>query len=94
MKLIHISDLHLGLILNGFDMKEDQQYILDQIIKIISEQNADGVMIAGDIYDKSSPPADAVVMFSQFLADISNMGKSIYMISGNHDSAERINYGK
>ena len=94
MKLIHISDLHLGLILNGFDMKEDQQYILDQIIQIISGQNVDGVIIAGDIYDKSSPPAEAVSMFSRFLANISNMGKNIYMISGNHDSAERINYGK
>lgn len=94
MKLIHISDLHLGLILNGFDLKDDQQYILGQIEQIIAGQDADGVIIAGDIYDKPNPPADAVSMFSRFLANISNMGKNIYMISGNHDSAERINYGK
>ena len=67
MKFIHLSDLHLGKRVNEFSMLEDQEYILTKIINIIDEQNPDGVIIAGDVYDKSVPSAEAVELFDDFL---------------------------
>lgn len=93
MKFIHLSDLHLGKKLNEFSMLEDQRYILDQILRIIEEQNADAVMIAGDIYDKPVPPGSAVKLFDSFITSIAEMGIKAFIISGNHDSAERLSFG-
>ena len=93
MKLIHLSDLHLGKRVYGFSMLEDQEYILKQIISIVKEESADGVMIAGDIYDKSIPPAEAVQMFDRFLTGLADLEVPVFAISGNHDSAERIAFG-
>ena len=93
MKLIHLSDLHLGKRVNEFSMLEDQQYILTEILQIIDQENPDGVLIAGDIYDKSMPSAEAVALFDDFLVDLSNRRLQIFVISGNHDSPERIAFG-
>lgn len=92
MKLIHLSDLHIGKRLNDFSMIEDQQYILDIIIKTIDEQKPDGIILAGDIYDKSIPSAEAVQLFDNFLVQLSNRNINTYIISGNHDSPERISF--
>lgn len=93
MKLIHLSDLHIGKRVNEFSMLEDQKYILAQILKIVEKEQPDGVILAGDIYDKTVPPAEAVAVFDKFLTDLSQLKISIFMISGNHDSAERLSFG-
>lgn len=93
MKLLHISDLHLGKRVNEFSMLEDQKYILRQILAIADEKQADGVMIAGDIYDKPVPSAEAVQVFDWFLTALAERGKQVFAVSGNHDSAERIAFG-
>ena len=93
MKFIHISDLHLGKRVNEFSMLEDQEYILTKIINIIDEQKLDGVIIAGDVYDKSVPSAESVELFDDFLVRLSKRNLKVFVISGNHDSAERIAFG-
>lgn len=93
MKLIHLSDLHLGKRLNGFSMLEDQEYILQQILQIIDQETPDAVIIAGDIYDKAIPPAPAVQLFDRFLCQLSERNLAVFAISGNHDSPERIAFG-
>ena len=93
MKIIHLSDLHLGKRVNEFSMLEDQQFILTKIINIIDEQKPDGVIIAGDVYDKSVPSAEAVELFDDFLVRLSKRDLKVFVISGNHDSAERIAFG-
>ncbi|MBQ5331995.1 MAG: exonuclease SbcCD subunit D [Oscillospiraceae bacterium] len=93
MKFIHLSDLHLGIRVNEFSMMEDQKYILDRIIGIIDRERPDGIIIAGDIYDKSVPPAEAVAMFDDFISRIAERAIHTFIISGNHDSAERISFG-
>lgn len=93
MKMIHLSDLHLGKRVNEFSMLEDQEYILTKIINIIDEQKPQAVMIAGDVYDKSVPSAEAVELFDDFLVRLSGRDLKVFVISGNHDSAERIAFG-
>ena len=93
MKLMHISDLHLGKTVNGFRMTDDQRYILGQLINITRTEAPDAVLIAGDVYDKPQPPTDAVELFDTFLHELSQLADHIFVISGNHDSAERIAFG-
>ena len=93
MKLIHLSDLHLGKRLHEFSLLEDQEFILRQILEIISREQPDAVLLAGDIYDKSVPSAEAVSLFDEFLVRLSRLGQPVFIISGNHDSAERIAFG-
>ena len=93
MKLIHLSDLHLGKKVCGFSMIEDQKHILEQIIEIIEDERPQGVMLAGDLYDKSVPSVEAVQLFDWFLEQLVAAGCSVYAISGNHDSAERLAFG-
>ena len=93
MKFIHLSDLHLGKKINGFSMLEDQEYILKKIIEIIDMEKPDCLFAAGDIYDKSVPQADAVSLFDNFLYELSKRKIHIFIISGNHDSAERLAFG-
>lgn len=93
MKLIHLSDLHLGKRVNGYSMLEDQDYILKEILSIIIAQSPDAVLIAGDIYDKPVPPAEAVRLFDDFLVQLSRLNVQVFIISGNHDSPERIAFG-
>ena len=93
MKFIHLSDLHLGKRVHEFSMHEEQKQILQQILNIIDTEHPDGVLIAGDIYDKSVPPAEAVTLFDEFLVSLSNRALQVFIISGNHDSPERIAFG-
>ena len=93
MKFIHISDLHIGKRVNEYSMLEDQEYILTKIINITDDQKADCVIIAGDIYDKSVPSAEAVELFDDFLVQLSKRNLKVFVISGNHDSPERIAFG-
>ncbi|MDY4138759.1 MAG: exonuclease SbcCD subunit D [Eubacteriales bacterium] len=93
MKLMHLSDLHLGKRLNEFSLHEDQAYILHQIIQITREEQPDGILIAGDLYDKPVPPAEAVGLLDRFLSDLAATGAQVFVISGNHDSAERLSFG-
>jgi exonuclease SbcD len=93
MKLIHLSDLHIGKRVNEVSMIEDQAYILGQILDIIDEENADGVLIAGDVYDKSIPSSEAVTLFDDFLCRLGARHVPVLIISGNHDSQERLAFG-
>lgn len=93
MKLIHLSDLHLGKRVNEFSMLEDQQYILTEILQIIDQEKPDGVMIAGDVYDKSVPSAEAVALLDDFLVRLAKRDLQVFLISGNHDSPERMAFG-
>ena len=90
MKFAHISDLHLGKRLHQFSMIEDQRYILEKIIEIVKEEKVDGIFIAGDIYDKIYPSAEAVALFDSFLVKLAKEEIKVFAISGNHDSPERI----
>lgn len=94
MKFLHIADLHIGKIVNDFSMLEDQRFILEQLIGMAKANRADAVVIAGDIYDRSIPPGEAVVLFDSFLTELSDAGIRVIMISGNHDSPERISFGE
>ena len=93
MKFIHLSDLHIGKKVNEFSMLEDQKYIFEKIISIIEQQKIDGVFIAGDVYDKSIPSREAVQVFDDFLTKIVSKNIPVFVISGNHDAAERIAFG-
>lgn len=93
MKLIHLSDLHLGKRVNEFSMLEDQQYILTEILQIIDREKPNGVMIAGDVYDKSVPSAEAVALLDDFLVRLAKRDLQVFLISGNHDSPERMAFG-
>ena len=93
MKLIHLSDLHLGKRLNGYSLLEDQHYILQKILQIADSEKADVCLIAGDIYDKSVAPVEAVQLFDDFLVRLTKCGVQVLAISGNHDSPERVAFG-
>lgn len=93
MKLIHLSDLHLGKRVNEYSMLEDQIDILSKILAVIDEEKPDGVLIAGDVYDKSVPSAEAVVLFDEFLTQLAKRELEVFIISGNHDSPERMAFG-
>lgn len=93
MKLVHLSDLHIGKRVNEYSMIDDQAYILNEIIDIIDEKKPDGVIIAGDVYDKPIPSAEAVQLFDDFLFKLLNRKIHVFIISGNHDSPERLAFG-
>lgn len=93
VKLIHLSDLHLGKRVYEYPMLEEQEYILKKILNIIDDETPDGVILAGDIYDKSVPSAEAVTLFDSFLVQLAKRKLEVFVISGNHDSAERIAFG-
>ena len=93
MKFLHIADLHIGKKLAGRNLAEDQEYILNQILSIINEQKIDALLIAGDVYDRTIPPEDAVHIFDEFLTAVSKEKIPVFIIDGNHDSAERLSFG-
>ena len=93
MKLIHLSDLHIGKRVNEVSMIEDQEYILHRILHIVKSEKAHAVMLCGDIYDKSVPSAEAVTLFDEFLSRLAQLQVKVYVISGNHDSPERLAFG-
>lgn len=92
MKIIHTGDLHIGKMIHEFSMLKDQEYVLNQMISIAKEEEVNAFVIAGDIYDRSIPPADAVRVFDEFVSQLSALGIPILLISGNHDSGERLSF--
>lgn len=93
MRLMHLSDLHLGKRLNEFSLVEDQKYILNQILDIVDREAPDALVIAGDVYDKAVPSVEAVGLFDDFLVRLAEKRLPVFVISGNHDSPERISFG-
>lgn len=93
MKIIHLADLHIGKRVNEFSMIDDQKYILNQILEIIDKEKPDALIIAGDVYDKQVPSIEAVELLDSFISDISKRKTTTFIISGNHDSAERLAFG-
>ena len=93
MRFLHLADLHLGKRVNGFSMLEDQAHILRQILAILDDEQPDGVLIAGDVYDKSVPSVEAVGLLDGFLTELRARGVPVLLISGNHDSPERLAFG-
>ena len=93
MKVLHLADLQLGKRVNGFSMLEDQAHILRQILAILDDEQPDGVLIAGDVYDKSVPSVEAVGLLDGFLTELRARGVPVLLISGNHDSPERLAFG-
>lgn len=94
MKFIHTGDLHIGKTVNDFNLLQDQKYILDQMIAIAKEEKVEAFVIAGDVYDRSIPNAEAVVLLDEFLSTLQKENIKVFMISGNHDSPERVSFGK
>ncbi len=93
MRLLHLADLHLGKSLLEAPLLEDQRYILNQITALAVENSVDAVLIAGDVYDRSIPPAEAVELLDEFLSGLSERGIAVLAVSGNHDSPERLDFG-
>lgn len=93
MKIMHLSDLHIGKKVNEYSMLQDQIYILKEILHIIDNEKVETVIIAGDVYDRSLPPNEALELFDEFLYQLSSRNVNVFVISGNHDSPERISYG-
>ena len=93
MKFLHTSDLHLGRSLHSYDLSGAQRDMLNRIVDIAIERKVDAVLVAGDVYDRAFPPAEAVVQFEQFLARIRGANIAVVVVSGNHDQAERLGYG-
>ena len=92
MKILHTSDLHIGKRVSEYSMLDEQKFILDEILDIAQAEQPDAIILAGDIYDKSIPSAEAVSLFDDFLVGLAKLGKAIFIISGNHDSPERISF--
>lgn len=92
MRLLHIADLHIGKRVCEFSMLEDQRYVLSQVIGLVGERGVDVVLVAGDLYDKSMPSAEAVALVDWFLEGLAETGVQVAVIPGNHDSAERVAY--
>lgn len=92
MKIMHLSDLHIGKKVNEYSMLQDQIYILKEILRIIDNEKVETVIIAGDVYDRSLPPNEALELFDEFLYQLSSRNVNVFVISGNHDSPERISY--
>lgn len=93
MKFLHLSDLHLGKTVDEISMIDDQRYMLDQALDLVREEKIEAVLIAGDVYDRAVPPEDAVALLDCFLNKLSGAGIPVLIISGNHDSEERLNFG-
>ncbi|ADU27031.1 exonuclease SbcCD subunit D [Ethanoligenens harbinense] len=93
MRFLHTADLHLGKRVGEFSLIEDQTYLLNQILEIADHEQPDGVLLAGDIYDKSVPSGEAVEVFDAFLTALAERGLPVFLISGNHDSPERLGFG-
>lgn len=93
MKILHISDLHLGKRVLGFPMLEDQNFILKEILEIVGQQHPQAVVIAGDVFDKGVPSVEAIAAFDGFLVALSKFQLEVFVVSGNHDQAERLSFG-
>lgn len=94
MKLLHTADLHIGKIVNDFSMLQDQKYILEQIKQVAIDEQVTGLLLAGDIYDRAIPQGEAVTLLNDFLTSLAEKGILVFLISGNHDSPERLSFGE
>lgn len=94
MKLLHIADLHIGKTLNGFSLLEDQRYALAECLAIAKDNHVDALLLAGDLYDKTTPSAEAVALLDWFFDQVLDTGIPCFAIPGNHDSAERVAYAQ
>lgn len=92
MRLLHLSDLHLGKSIYGYSMVEDQRFWIDEFLKVCDKQKPDAIMVAGDVYDRATPGAAAIMLLDYFIEEISNRHIPLLMIAGNHDSGERLEY--
>ena len=94
MRFLHLGDLHFGKVIHSFSMIEDQQYVLEQVKQYIQTYQPDAVLLAGDIYDRSVPPAVAVSLYSRFLKEVLiDLKTPILAVAGNHDGADLVNFG-
>lgn len=94
MRILHTADLHIGKTVNNFSMLEDQKYVLEQMVNAVKTQQADAFIIAGDVYDRPIPSAEAVLVFHEFIQKLHETGTEIFCISGNHDSPERLGFAE
>ena len=94
MKFLHTADLHIGKVVNDFSMLQDQKLILEQIKEIALAREVDGILLAGDVYDRAIPAGEAVLLLDDFLTALSKEGIWVFVISGNHDSPERLCFGE
>ena len=94
MKFLHLGDLHLGKRVYGYSMLDDQRFALEQVVRMAAQNRVDAVVIAGDIYDKTVPPGEAVSLFDWFFTQLCERNITVLAVSGNHDSGERLNFGK
>ncbi len=94
MRLMHLADLHIGKRVNEFPMLDDQRYVLERVVELVGQQQVDAVLIAGDLYDKSIPSAEAVACVDWFLTALARTGAQVLVCAGNHDSDERVAYGR
>ena len=93
MKLLHLADMHLGKRVNEFSMLKDQAYVLEQILTLACAERVDGVLIAGDVFDKTVPSVEAVSLLDDFLTKLSGNHIAVYIICGNHDAPKRLAFG-
>ncbi len=93
MKLIHLADLHIGKRVGEFWLVEDQRYILNKILSVVKDESPAAVLIAGDVYDKNQPSAEAVNILNWFITELTDISEAVFVISGNHDSPERLSFG-
>lgn len=94
MRFLHLADLHIGKQVNGFSLFEDQRHVLGQVLALLEEREVDALLIAGDLYDKAAPSAEAVSCVDWFISEVAARGVAVVAIAGNHDSAERVAYGR
>ena len=94
MKFLHLADLHLGKRLNDFDLLADQRHMLTQALKLAADEAVDAVLLAGDLYDKAIPSGGAVALLDWFLTSMAEAGLPVFAVSGNHDGADRLDYGQ
>ena len=92
MKFLHLADLHIGKKVNGFSMIDDQKFVLEQVFDVVVEEKIDSILISGDVFDRSIPNISSLDVFGEFLSKISELKVKIFIISGNHDSQERLSY--
>ena len=94
MRLLHLADLHIGKQVNAFSLIEDQRHVLSQVLRIVRERDVDALLLAGDLYDRAAPSAEAVAVLDWFLSAAAEAGAQVVAVAGNHDSAERVAYGR
>ncbi len=93
MRILHFADLHLGKSLSGFSLREDQEHILQEILEIARREGVQALVLAGDVFDRSNPPQEALELFDRFISQLAAEGIQLFLVSGNHDSASRLGYG-